>query len=149
MDRVTKKKMPELSTETKSNLVKWVPLICAGAALGVGIIALKEIKSIQTEFRSMKVNITDSQSSNKQLEEQILYISGYIKENEKNKPSKRNEKAEKTEKTQNFEKLEKVVEKIVRPPSPVIKKELNVIEKEINIINDDEYEEVEVTDDES
>ena len=136
MDRVTtKKKMPEISPETKSNLAKWVPLICAGAALGVGIIALKEIKNINSELRVIKNN-NCSQTSNKkleQLEEQINFISEYI--NEKKKAKKQKCPPPELPSKTTFVKEEPL-------------KDLNVIEKEINIINEDEYEEVEVTDDE-
>jgi len=39
-----------------SSLSKWVPLICAGAAIGVSVIALKEIKNIRKDIIEMKKN---------------------------------------------------------------------------------------------
>ena len=130
MDRLSKKKMPELSPESKSNLVKWVQFICAGAALGVGIVALREMKNIQSEIAVIKRE-NNTQKLEK-IEEQIFYITNYINE-------KRNKK-------QNIQKKPEI-----KPETqpPVVQKDLNVIQQEINIINEDEYEEVEVTDDES
>jgi len=130
MDRLPRKKMPELSSESKSNLVKWVPFICAGAALGVGIVALREMKNIQSEIAVIKRE-NNTQKLEK-IEEQIFYITNYI-----------NEKRNKKENKQNS------VKKETPPPPPIVEKDLNIIEQEINIINEDEYEEVEVTDDES
>ena len=38
------------SLKTKSNIGKFIPLICAGAAVGVSILALKELKKIKSEM---------------------------------------------------------------------------------------------------
>ena len=37
-----------------SSFAKWVPLICAGAAVGVSVLALKEIKNVRKELMSLK-----------------------------------------------------------------------------------------------
>ena len=126
MERFPKKKLPEISVspETTSTFIKWIPFICAGAALGVGIVALKEIKNIQSDFVTIK-----NENNLKQLENQVLYITNYINE-------KKNKKKHHS------------VPVVERAPSP-IKENVNETEQEINIINEDEYEEVEVTDDES
>ena len=121
------------SVATTSNLSafsKWVPLICAGAAVGVSVLALKEIKNLRKELIIMKKDsITGSTNTdiNKQVErmdEQLRKITEYL--------VKQKEKKE-----------------------HVPKKEVHIItnavpEKEINIINEDdeEVEYVEVTDDE-
>jgi hypothetical protein len=126
MDKLNKKvKVPEMSTETKNNLSKWLPVLCAGAAVGMGVIALKEIKTLRTELITKEQSNQNLGKKMEHLEEQILEISEYIKLKQK------------------------VQEKKQAPPPPIIK---SVIEEEkINVINEDsdEYEEVEVTDDEA
>ena len=64
MERVSKKmsfKVPEIETVTAtsakttiSTISRWVPLICAGAAAGVSMIALKEIKNVRRELITLK-----------------------------------------------------------------------------------------------
>ena len=39
---------------TTSLLAKWIPLICAGAAVGVSIMALKEIKNVRKDLILLK-----------------------------------------------------------------------------------------------
>ena len=34
---------------------KWVPLICAGSAIGIGIFALKEIKNVKNVAMNVKI----------------------------------------------------------------------------------------------
>ena len=48
------KVMTETVKSTANVLAKWVPLICAGTAVGVSIIALKEIKNVRKEVLLMK-----------------------------------------------------------------------------------------------
>jgi methylthioribose-1-phosphate isomerase len=49
-------KTSEVQT-TVSTLGKWVPLICATAAVGVSIIALKEIKNARREIRNVQKEV--------------------------------------------------------------------------------------------
>jgi hypothetical protein len=46
--------IPETPVPSSSNLIKWIPLICAGAAAGVSIVALQEIKKLRTEVQTIK-----------------------------------------------------------------------------------------------
>ena len=41
-------------TVKKSNITKWLPFICAGTAVGVSILALKELKKIKNEMSVVK-----------------------------------------------------------------------------------------------
>jgi len=43
-----------ITTKTMSSFAKWVPLICAGAAVGVSVLALKEIKNVRKELIALK-----------------------------------------------------------------------------------------------
>ena len=127
------KVVPEIETNY-NNLVKWVPLLCAGAAAGISIIALKEIKSIKNEILTLKSKGSDSELNKKMenMEEQLKTITNYLKS-----------KSELPKRTP---------QPSPQPPPPkentIIK---NVIKEqpEVKIINEDEYEEVEVTDDEA
>jgi len=110
---------------TVSTLSKWVPLLCAGAAAGVSIIALKEIKNVRREIMVLKKEQTKPQNeelTNRMLamEDQLRLLTEFIKNKDKV-----NKEAE-------------VIRNVVKetPPAPV------------TIINNEEYEEVEVTDDE-
>lgn len=124
MERISKKfKVPEIETTTTtiSNLSKWVPLLCAAAAAGVSIIALKEIKNVRKELMTLKKEKTPDTELNKRMknmEEQFKILTDYIKSKE-----------------------------TVTKESEIIK---NVVKENdvVNIINNDEYEEIEVTDDE-
>ena len=63
---MSKKIIPDLVPVSKpattvSDFSKWIPLICAGAAVGVGIIALKEIKNIRKELILVKTDIPKPQ----------------------------------------------------------------------------------------
>uniref|UniRef100_A0A6C0B051 Uncharacterized protein n=1 Tax=viral metagenome TaxID=1070528 RepID=A0A6C0B051_9ZZZZ len=123
--------IPEIQTATAtkttiSNLSKWVPLLCAGAAAGVSIIALKEIKNVRRELIAVKKEQSPSGSADfdkrmKAMENQLKMLTEFIKNKDK-----------------------------VTKESEIIR---NVVKKEqvapVTIINDEEYEEVEVTDDEA
>lgn len=139
MDRVSKKmnfpspKMPEIQTATVtkttvSTLSRWVPLICAGAAAGVSIIALKEIKNVRRELITLKKEQAKPTAVNDELgkrmqamEDQLKILSEFIK----NKESVSKESVN-------------VIRNAVKTPG-----------EDIKIINGEEYEEVEVTDDEA
>ena len=130
------KVVPEIETNY-NNLVKWIPLLCAGAAAGISIIALKEIKNIKNEIITLKVKGSDNSELNKKMEnmeEQLKTITSYLKS--KNELPKRTPQIPQ------------------QPPLPLPKENTiikNVIKEqpEVKIINDDEYEEIEVTDDEA
>jgi hypothetical protein len=134
MERVSKKmsfKVPEIETATVtkttvSTLSKWIPLVCAGAAAGVSIIALKEIKNVRRELITLKKEqakpVNDELSKRMQaMEDQLKILSEFIK----NKESVSKESVN-------------VIRNAVKPSG-----------EDIKIINGEEYEEVEVTDDEA
>ena len=128
MDRMPKSykiKTPEIENAktTISTLSKWIPLLCAGAAAGVSIIALKEIKNVRKELITLKkeqMSKNGNDELNKRMilmEDQFKILTDFIK----NKESKQSE---------------------------IIKNAVKESET-IKVINSDEYEEVEVTDDEA
>ncbi len=111
-----------------ATLSKWVPLICAGAAVGVSIVALKEIKNVRKDlFKKEQLPKNDDLVKKMQImDEQLMKITEYLKNTAKTEP--------------------------VIPKSGTVVKNAKKIPKEnIKIINEDpdEYEEVEVTDSES
>lgn len=63
---------------------KWVPLICAGAAVGVSILALKEIKNVRKEIVTLKKDkkngLGDSDLTKKieLMDEQLRKITQYL-----------------------------------------------------------------------
>jgi hypothetical protein len=76
----------ELKT-TSSLLAKWVPLLCAGAAVGVSVMALKEIKNVRKELIMLKKeqNSNSSKSGKDDLvakielmDEQLRKITSYL-----------------------------------------------------------------------
>ena len=121
--------VPELNNSVKINtLAKWIPLICAGAAVGVSIIALKEIKHVRDEIVILKKEqFSDNNkilsTKMEQLEAQLKMLNDSLSKKTKTKKVKFN-------------------------TDPVI----NVINEETNQESEDEpeaeeeYEEVEVTD---
>jgi len=118
-----------------NGISKWVPLICAGSAIGISIFVLKELKNTRKEFMLSKKNNGGSNDNDElkkkmdYMEEQIKNLSELIKMN--NHQQNINNKVR-------FK--EPIVKNVVPTPPP----------SEINIINDEEeYEEVEVTDDET
>ena len=125
-------KQPNLNLEkTGSIITKWVPFICAGAAVGVSILALRELKKIKKEMESLKnqkpINtVTDPVISKKmeQLEEQLKMINQYLMNNNSKNP--------------------KIIKNAVKTEIPDNIKIINEQEPEDNV----EYEVVEVTDDE-
>ena len=117
---------------------KWIPLICAGAAIGVSVIALKEIHNTRKELMNLKKEqLVPTGSGNEILakkmelmESQLSKITEYLRNQQRP----------------------------MGPPPPVrreeiIKKAIIPEPEEVKIINEqpdqDEYEEIEVTDDET
>ena len=115
-------------TNIMSTVAKWVPLICAGAAVGVSVMALKEIHNVRKELVLAKKELGHNDELGKRMElmeQQLKSISDFMK-NSKPKPK-------------------------VRSRSPIIKQ---VVDPGVRIVNENvqenfdtnEYEEVEVTD---
>jgi len=132
------------ATSGMSAFSKWVPLICAGAAVGVSVLALKEIKNLRKELIIMKKESlsgpTADDGLSKQVErmdEQLRKITEYLVKQKKVKESNNVEK----QKEPNFVSQQKE-SKVVRNVSP---------EPEVNVVNgsddEEEVEYVEVTDD--
>ena len=132
MERIKKpsfsKTVPDtLPTINTSTVTKWIPLLFAGAAAGVSIIALNEIKKVRKEIISIKKDQSGASLGdeiNKRMENmegQLKLLADFV---------------------QNKETLTKK-SNIIR--NAVNESELN----DVHIINGEEYEEVEVTDDEN
>lgn len=117
---------PVISDSTMSSFSKWVPLICAGAAVGVSILALKEIKNVRKELFLMKkenTSVGDSENSKKieLMDDQIRKITEYLIKKKSKEP---------------------VVKNAMKP------KEVHIVNNvPIEIASDEELEEIEVTDD--
>ena len=112
-----------------SDFSKWIPLLCAGAAAGISILALKEIKNIKNEIITLKKDSKGSDNSElskkmENMELQLKTITDYLKS--------------------------KNTVRVSVPKEPVIIKQVVTEVPKVTIINEpeDEYEEVEVTDDE-
>ena len=109
---MTSKKLPEFgikapkqittsevsNAQIMSSFAKWVPLICAGAAVGVSVLALKEIKNVRKELINFKKETVTPlggggvQQQNNELtekiermDEQLRKITQYLA-NQNNKP---------------------------------------------------------------
>jgi len=125
----TKQPVSDKIEKVGSNITKWVPFICAGAAVGVSILALRELKKIKKEMETLKnqktVTVTDPAISKKmeQLEEQLKMINQYLMNNNSKNP--------------------KIIKNAVKTEIPDTIKIINE-QPEDNV----EYEVVEVTDDE-
>jgi hypothetical protein len=119
---------PVISDATLSSFSKWVPLICAGAAFGVSILALKEIKNVRKELFLMKKETVSQNTADPELSKKIELMDDQIR---------------------------KITEYLVKKKDkdPIVKNAMK--QKEVHIVNntpveiasDEEYEEVEVTDD--
>jgi hypothetical protein len=94
---MSSKKPSQLSApSTESVIIKWLPLIAAGGALGVSLYMLREIQKIKKE--TIKINSTGGMTKNqvKQVEamdDQLRKISGFLSRqfpspNESNKVAK-------------------------------------------------------------
>ena len=112
--------MPSIA-DNVNPFIKWAPLICAGSAIGLSIFVLREMKKTRHEIFLLK-------SEQGVKENPMMY-----------------------EKMENLERqLKTITEYIKNNKNKVVKNVvIDPVPTEINIINDDEYEEVEVTDDEA
>ena len=170
-------KVTETVTNKFSSITKLLPLICAGTAVGVSILALKELKKIKYEMNVLKVQQengsikTDPLMYKKMemMEKQLNNIGEYLKIPKESNPVPSSSKLNSwnVNKTENKVQNEKIIKNAVREQqSEDINKTENKVQNEriiknavreqqsedVNIINepeDVEYEEVEVTDDES
>lgn len=126
---------PTTTASGISAFSKWVPLICAGAAVGVSVLALKEIKNLRKELIVMKKESLSGSSTDdglskqvERMDEQLRKITEYLVKQKKVKEPKNV--------------VEQKESKVVRNVSP---------EPAVNVVNDSDDEEVEyveVTDDE-
>lgn len=155
MDKISKKALrPDMpaspastsspKTPSVSGLSKWIPLICAGSAIGVSLFALKEIKNTRKELSILKkegfsASPIDNSKLEKKMElfeDQLKTITTFLKNNQHTPaPVQRGMPVSSKKKKE-----------------PEIKP-VFVEPEEIVIINEsydpEEYEEVEVTDSES
>jgi len=130
-----------------SSITKFLPFICAGAAVGVSILALKELKKFKLEMVAIKKQQIASttvkqpqQENNKkieQLEDQLKRINLYLATSTLEKKSKN---APPT-----------IIKNVMKPEIP---KEVKIINNQVltkpEYDNENvEYEEIEVTDDDS
>ena len=157
------------SKKLLGNLSKWIPLICAGAAVGVSILALKEIKNVRRELIDLKneqiVNVPNLETKQfdpellkriELMDEQIVKISKYLgsQQNKEKKP--------KINKIIN-EEPQKIIPKVEKPKEVIIDLTKNIliapnspkvavspqepVKESITEIDEEEYEYEEVTDD--
>lgn len=119
----SKKPSVELPMDTNPPLEmkfsKYIPTICATAAVGVSILALYELNKLSKEMKSLKTNSVNTELSTKMelMDQQLKKITEYI--------------VHSREKGKNGKVKEKVIKNAVNKP-------------EVKIINNEEYEEVEV-----
>ena len=118
-----------------NHYIKWIPLLCAGAAAGISIIALKEIKNVKNEIIALKAKGPDNSDLSKKMESfevQLKTITDYLKS--------------KSEIKTNF--IPKVSGDVIKN---VVKENIVKIINEVKVEPEpeDEYEEIEVTDDET
>jgi hypothetical protein len=139
-------KVPEISetpVPSTSTITKWIPFICAGAAAGISIVALQEIKKLRVEVQEIKKEPTNSSEMlgkrMETMEQQLKTLTDFIKN--------RNE----------IETVSQTIKKTTipsPPPQPPVSGVMkNIVQQPplpegIQIINGEEYEEIEVTDDE-
>jgi hypothetical protein len=127
MERLKKpvftKSIPDttITPQGASFISKWIPLMCAGAAAGISIVALQEMKNVRRELVAIKRENGINDELNKRMnniEQQIKLLADFV---------------------QNKEKVSK--------ETNVIKNAVQQDNQNIQIINEEEYEEIEVTDD--
>ena len=87
---VFSKSIPEIDTPKQlSSISKWIPLICAGAAAGISIIALQEIKNVRKDIILLKKEQNGSllnEEINKRMENmeiQLKMLGDFIKNKNK------------------------------------------------------------------
>ena len=128
---------PQVSTapSVANNIAKWVPLICAGAAVSVSIFALKEIHNTRKEIMNIKKEGFGNNNNDlvtkkmESFEAQLDKITNFLQQHSR--------QGQYTDHRQSHR------------PKP--KEEIHPVDVDpepVNIINE-EYEEVEVTDDEA
>jgi hypothetical protein len=119
---------PTISSRAVSKVTKWLPFICAGTAVGISILAIKEIKKIKDNMVAIKNqkgdNKNDAELSKKmnEFEIQLKKMNEMLMNNQNNKP--------------------KIIKSFFKTEVPT---EVNIINEQEN---QEEYEEIEVTDDE-
>jgi hypothetical protein len=138
------------------SLTKWVPLICAGSAIGISMFALKEIKNTRRELINLKKEQYTAPNNDKLekkmelMEKQLNKLTEYIKNSQVQQA--------RNSFTSVPQPPPPVVPKSVKKEPKIVKNVVNAVPEEIKIINkepsqedgeEDEYEEVEVTDDEA
>jgi len=130
--------LPESTGNVMNTVAKWVPLMCAGAAIGVSIIALKEIQNVRKEL-TLKKNVPDEELAKRLeiMELQLKKLSDFIMVPRNTTPKNVPKKSSKVK----VNVLDEVIKNAMNPQT------------EMKIINEQydptEYEEVEVTDDET
>ena len=135
-----KTKIPDIidTPSVTTKMSKLLPFICAGAAVGVSILALKELKKIKSEMiviKSQQIipqnNVPDQTLSKKMdlFEDQLKRINGYLSNN--------NPKDRKIIKNAFKSNIPKDI-KIINQPEPA---EENVEYEEVEVTDDDENEE--------
>ena len=128
---------PGVQTDIKSSIstvTKWLPFICAGAAVGVSVLALKELKKVKNEMTVVKTQQTnvpfkgDPELNKKmdQFEVQLKKINEFLMNNNSKNP--------------------KIIKSMLKPE---VIKDVKIINEPEENQEEYEYEEVEVTDDES
>ena len=140
----TLKKMDKMDmTET---ILKWLPIICAGSAIGIGVIALKEIKNVKMQMKMTSPGGSSDELMKRMeiMEKQLNKISDYVKQPKPvfhappQPPPQPNPHRQ---------------QQVPKQQAPVIVKNVPTPPKEVKIINNEveeyEYEEIEVTDDEA
>ena len=110
----------DLMAGASDSLLKWAPLVCAGVALGIGVLALNEIRSMKDDFVNKKTDNSEITKKMENMDTQMKKMNEYLAKKDSN---------------------------------PVIKAVLKTdVPAPVNVVNyesQEEYEEVEVTDDEA
>jgi len=141
----------DLKSKSLSNLYKWVPLLCAGAAAGVSIIALKELKNVKNELVSLKSEKFEDTGLHKRLEtleDQIKMISEYIKNGNPQQIPQQQIPQPQPPQPHFYNKSKVNAPSIIKNAVPEQKK-VTIINEPEEMEEGVEYEEVEVTDDEA
>ena len=116
----------EVTTQAGSTISRWIPLMCAGAAAGISIVALQEMKNVRRELIAIKRENGLNEELSKRMEnmeQQLKLLADFVQNKDK------------------VTKESKIVRNAVDSDATT--------EQNVRIINDEEYEEVEVTDDET
>ena len=115
----------EITRQAPFSISKWIPLMCAGAAAGISIVALQEMKNVRKELIAIKRENGLNEELSKRMEnmeQQLKLLADFVQNKDK------------------VAKESKIVRNAVDSDATT--------EQNVRIINDEEYEEVEVTDDE-